>query len=103
MRLTVDGTAQYLIELQGELDPSWTAELGGLQVSYCPRTDGQPLTTLVGTVTDQAALAGILNLAFSLGLPVLSVISMGSGGCLPASGQSRPASGQSLPASGRCR
>jgi hypothetical protein len=103
MRLSIDGTAQYLIELQGELDSSWTAELGGLQVSHCVRTDGQPLTTLVGTVTDQAALAGILNLAFSLGLPILSVISMGRGGCRPTSSQSRPTSGQSRPTSGRCR
>jgi hypothetical protein len=78
MRLSVDTCAQYQIELQGELDPSWAAELSGMSVQHGARADGQPLTTLSGSVADQSALAGVLNLAFSLGLPLLSVLYLGS-------------------------
>jgi hypothetical protein len=78
MRLSIDSCVQYQIELQGKLDPSWAVELGGMTVQHCVRADGQPLTTLYGPVADQSALAGVLNLAFSLGLPLLSVICMGS-------------------------
>jgi hypothetical protein len=35
--------------------------------------DGPPVTTLTGTVADQAALQGLLRRLYSLGLPLISV------------------------------
>jgi hypothetical protein len=78
MRLSIDATALYQIELQGELDPSWAAELSGMDVRHSVGADGLPLTTLCGCLADQSALAGVLNLVFSLGLPILSVICLGN-------------------------
>jgi hypothetical protein len=67
-------SAHYRIELQGAMDRSWAAELGGLSVEHSRRADGQIVTTLSGKLADQAALAGVLNLAYMLGMPVLSVL-----------------------------
>ena len=38
-----------------------------------PSAPGAPVTVLQGDVVDQAALLGILNLVYDLGLPLLSV------------------------------
>jgi hypothetical protein len=35
--------------------------------------DGPPVTTLTGTVADQAALQSLLRRLYSLGLPLISV------------------------------
>jgi hypothetical protein len=36
-------------------------------------SDGPPVTTLTGTIADQAALQGLLRWLYSLGLPLISV------------------------------
>lgn len=77
---TVYGSAFYSIQLQGILDPDWAEEFGKLKVITVRDQDSgqEPVTTLIGQVTDQAALAGLLNLANSLGLPLLSVTFLGT-------------------------
>jgi hypothetical protein len=35
--------------------------------------EDRPVTTLTGNLPDQAALAGVLNLLYDLGLPLLAV------------------------------
>ena len=58
----------YQIRVKGSLDARWSERLGGLAISS---QDGE--TTLSGTVTDQAALHGLLMQIRDLGLPLLSV------------------------------
>jgi hypothetical protein len=43
-----------------------------MQVTETRATDGQPETILVGRVSDQAELPGILNSLYEMHLPVLS-------------------------------
>lgn len=66
----------YHIVLQGELDHSWSEEFGGLSIEHT-RADGQIISTLSGKLVDQAALYGVLNLAYSLGIPILCVLILG--------------------------
>ena len=67
--LRVDGAAQYQIRVEGGLNPAadW---LDGLTISI---SENPTVTTLTGTLTDQAALHGLLQTLYSLGLPLLTV------------------------------
>lgn len=69
--------ASYQIEVQGKLDPSWADMYGRLCVEHRLNQDGVAVTTLIGKVPDQAALAGLLNLTYTLGMPLLSVALIG--------------------------
>ena len=68
-----DEAAPYRIRLQGSLDTTWSDMLRGMSVAAEPSAPGAPVTILQGEVVDQAALLGILNLVYELGLPLLSV------------------------------
>jgi hypothetical protein len=68
--LGMNQPAKYQIQVQGHLPDrwldlfeNWQATLGG---------NGE-VTTLSGTVVDQAALHGILQTLYAFGLPILSV------------------------------
>ena len=61
--------ARYCIRVQGRLGPEWAASFGGFALSW--EAPGE--TVLVGQVTDQAALHGLLNTIRDLGLPLLEV------------------------------
>ncbi|HVP21480.1 MAG TPA: hypothetical protein VMS73_06425 [Anaerolineaceae bacterium] len=50
----------YLIKICGQLDPGWSAQLGGMEISMV-KEDGALFTLLTGTVADQPALFGILD------------------------------------------
>jgi hypothetical protein len=60
---------QYRIRVQGQLDPSWSQELGEVEVRW--NDDGD--TELISPWLDQAALHGLLGRLYELGLPLLSV------------------------------
>jgi len=75
--LAVDDPAVYHIQLQGALDHSWQEMLGDLQIEVRREASGAMVTILTGPVADQAALAGILNLVYDLGMPLLSVTRVG--------------------------
>lgn len=75
--LSVDDPAVYRIELGGALDNGWASVLGNLQIQVRYGMPGRAVTTLTGLVADQAALAGVLGLAYDLGMPLLSVKRMG--------------------------
>lgn len=62
----------YAVNVQGHLDDHWAGWLGELTVTR--NDDGT--TTLVGPVTDQAALHGLLAKIRDLGLPLISVTSI---------------------------
>jgi hypothetical protein len=59
----------YRFRVKGHLDDCWSDWFGGLTVQ---RQDNGT-TVLVGQVTDQAALHGVLIRIRDLGLPLLSV------------------------------
>ncbi len=66
--------ATYCLRLQGVLDESWSEQLGGMAISVSAEEEGHTaVTTLTGRLVDQAALVGILNSVYNLGLPLLSV------------------------------
>jgi hypothetical protein len=70
---TFDRPGNYRIRVQGFLDKSWSARLGGLHITTSRPKDQVPITVLVGQVRDQAELAGVLNTLYELHLTLLSV------------------------------
>jgi hypothetical protein len=62
-------TPWYEIRLQGRLGPRWAARFDGMTLHALD--DGT--TVLVGPVTDQAALHGLLRRLGDLGIPLLSL------------------------------
>jgi hypothetical protein len=69
----LDRPATYQIKVHGRLDERWSDSFEGMTVTVEREGDGPPITTLTGTVTDQAALQGMLRTLYTLGLPVRSV------------------------------
>ncbi len=65
--------ATYRIRVQGKLDEGWLERLGGMAVTPDTGEHKAPVTILVGHLTDQAVLSGILNTLYELHLPLLSV------------------------------
>jgi hypothetical protein len=63
-----DRSAHYEIRVEGVLDQRWTAWFEGLQIDS---DDSQ--TVISGLVPDQAALHGLLNRVWDLGLVLISV------------------------------
>lgn len=68
-----DSSACYRILLSGRLDSSWSDDLGGMHIILVDEPQHTPLTILMGRLGDQAALSGVLNAVFNLGLTLLSV------------------------------
>jgi hypothetical protein len=71
-RPSLDRPAVYQVKVPGHLDESWSDWAGGMVIEVKSEGDGQPVTTLTGTI-DQAALHGLLRRLYSLGLPLISV------------------------------
>jgi hypothetical protein len=47
--------------------------LGGLAIATTHLADGAPATALIGELSDQSALVGVLNTLHDLGLPLVSM------------------------------
>ena len=71
--LPYDCPATYSINVQGRIDPGWSDRLEGMTISDATIETGIPITNLEGELSDQAALAGVLNTLYELHLPVLLV------------------------------
>ncbi len=67
-----DATVVYRIQVRGTLDESWSDSAGGMDIVITQDGDDTS-TTLTGELPDQAALSGVLNLLYDLGLKLLSV------------------------------
>jgi hypothetical protein len=67
--------AIYRIQARGTLDESWSDSVGGMDI-VIKDDDGGAITHLTGKLPDQAALSGVLNLLYDLGLTLLSVESL---------------------------
>ena len=68
-----DLPAHYRITVTGILDNSWVERHWGLASSLVELRDAPDQTVLVGEVTDQAALAGILAALYNMQHTVVSV------------------------------
>ena len=68
-----DSPALYQISVQGKIDPTWSDRLEGMAICLAT-AEGDPLVmTLEGELSDQAALAGVLNTLYELHLTIFSV------------------------------
>jgi hypothetical protein len=74
-KLGLDRSGIYQIRVPGRLDESWEEWFEGMEITV-ESGDGPTVTTLTGTVADEAALQGLLDRLFSLRLRLLSVVRM---------------------------
>ncbi|MGB5244408.1 MAG: hypothetical protein WBN50_12370 [Lutimonas sp.] len=56
----------------GKVPSSWSERLSGMDLSYRNKKSGVE-TTLIGKMSDQAQLSGLLNSLYELHMSVLSV------------------------------
>ena len=68
-----DIPATYQIVVQGQVDTTWSDRLEGMTICQATDKDNSPVTTLEGELSDQAALAGVLNTLYELHLTLYSV------------------------------
>ena len=66
----------YRICLEGVVASPWSDRLGDMDGTVEWREGRGPVTVLLGSLTDQAALSGVLETLFDLRLPLLSVESV---------------------------
>ncbi len=71
-RIALDEPAVYLLQVQGVISEHWLGYFDDMKVSVEGK-DGWAITTLVGRIVDQAALQGLLQKMYTLGLVLLRV------------------------------
>ena len=65
----METSACYQIRIRGQLDPSWSEWLGGLEITSYTNGD----TFLTGNLVDQSALQAVIDKLFDLNLTLMSV------------------------------
>ena len=68
-----DRPGEYRIRVLGRVDESWSERIAGMSISSKSQGDQGTITTLVGTLHDQAELAGVLNTLYEWHMTLLSV------------------------------
>ncbi|MGZ9234360.1 MAG: hypothetical protein ACXW4E_02445 [Anaerolineales bacterium] len=71
-RISLDEPAIYEIQVQGMISEHWLGHFDEMGISV-EGEDGTAITTLVGKVVDQAALQGMLQKFYTLGLVLVKV------------------------------
>lgn len=71
-RFSLEQTAIYQIQVQGMISQGWLDYLDGLEITVDGK-DGWAITTLTGSMIDQAALHGLLQKLYTLGLVLIKV------------------------------
>lgn len=71
--LPFDLPASYRIRVQGRLSASYSVRLDVMVITARQPASQLPVSTLTGEMRDQAALLGVLNTLFDLGLTLLNV------------------------------
>jgi len=72
-QIPFDYPGTYQILVQGRIDPNWSDRLEGLTISQAAGEETSPVTNLEGELSDQTALAGVLNTLYELHLTVILV------------------------------
>jgi hypothetical protein len=72
-KLGLDKPGTYEIKVPGRLHEGWSQWFEGMTITVKAGADSPTITTLTGIVTDEAALQGLLDRLYSLGLRLLSV------------------------------
>jgi hypothetical protein len=68
-----DVKAKYQIRIHGRLEPLWAARLGEMTLAVHDSGGETAVTEVTGWVVDQAALMGVLQHLYALGVTLLSV------------------------------
>ncbi len=71
-RIALDEAAVYMVQVQGVISEHWLGYFDDMKVSV-EGEDGWAITTLVGRIVDQAALQGMLQKMYTLGLVLIRV------------------------------
>ena len=71
--MKLETPATYRIRVQGKLNESWFDRLGNMAFTPEATAVEPAVTILVGHLSDQAALSGVLNTLYEMHLPLLSV------------------------------
>ncbi|MGA6927243.1 MAG: hypothetical protein WBY88_16260 [Desulfosarcina sp.] len=74
--LNFEKPATYRIRVTGHIEDRLSGQLGGMVITRAFTADTHPITILVGHLSDQAALSGVLNELYELHLPLLTVESL---------------------------
>ena len=61
------------IEVKGFLNKNLSEVLGGLNIKNVATANNIPISHIVGTVTDQAGLIGILNTLYNMRFPIINI------------------------------
>ena len=69
-----DDPIVYRITVQGMIASDWSKRLEGMAIKHTALDDGTPITILIGELSDQAALSGVLNTIYDLHLSLIAVI-----------------------------
>lgn len=72
-RISLEQPAVYQVQVQGLLSQHWLADYFGEMQIGVEGEDGWAITTLTGRLIDQAALYGLLQKLYTLGLVLLKV------------------------------
>ncbi len=71
-RIQLEQSGIYEIQVQGLISQYWLGHFDGLAITVNGE-DGWAVTTITGQVIDQAALQGLIQKLYSLGLVLLKV------------------------------
>lgn len=72
-RYLFDRPGSYQIRVLGLLEPCWIEQLEQLKISTSSWAGKYPVTNINGWLSDQTALAGLLELLNDLGMVILTV------------------------------
>ncbi len=76
--LSMKGAAYYRIRVRGELDPSFSDRLEGMEIENTFRKDGRAESVLEGRLEDQSAFSGVLNTLYYMHLPMMNADCLGA-------------------------
>jgi len=71
-RISLDEPAVYQLQVQGMISEHWLGYFDEMKISV-EGEDGTAITTLIGQIVDQAALQGMLQKIYTLGLVLVKV------------------------------
>ena len=64
---------EYQVQVEGRISERWAHWFEDMAITFCDEKETPAVTTLVGPVADQAALLGLLQKLYTLGLTLLLV------------------------------